>query len=222
MAGPVSDQAWPTGDGAGTPDLRVGVVAVQGAFMEHAAALREAARTADLPIEVVEVRRPAQAATCQGFVLPGGESTAIYKLLRSSGLFDDLHGRVRDGTPLLATCAGAILAASEGDAQVDRTDTELLGLMETAVDRNAFGRQKASFESPVHAEALGDDPFPGVFIRAPRFREVWGQAEPWARLPTGEIVGVEQDAILALSFHPELSSDTRIHERFLDRVAKQA
>lgn len=218
----MSDPAAPTEPDSQAPDLTVGVVAVQGAFIEHATALRQAAGAQGSLVEVVEVRRPDQAARCQGIVMPGGESTAIYKLLRSSGLFEELQTRVRDGTPLLATCAGAILAASQGDDQVQGTQTELLGLLDAAVDRNAFGRQRESFEGPVHADALGPEPFPGVFIRAPRFRELWGQAEPWARLTDDEIVGVRQGNVLALTFHPELSPDTRVHEHFLDRVAKQA
>ncbi len=218
----MSDQAAPTEPDGRAPDLTVGVVAVQGAFMEHATALRQAAGTQGASIEVVEVRRPAQAARCHGIVMPGGESTAIYKLLRSSGLFEELQSRVREGTPLLATCAGAILAASQGDDQVQGTDTELLGLLDAAVDRNAFGRQRESFEGPVHAEDLGPEPFPGVFIRAPRFRELWARAEPWARLADGEVVGARQGNVLALTFHPELSPDTRVHEHFLDRVSKRA
>lgn len=198
--------------------VKIGVIAVQGAFAEHASALRRAAEADGRQIEVLQVRRPSQAEACQGFVLPGGESTTIHKLLRSSGLFGHLQQRVGEGAPLLATCAGAILAAKEGDGQVEATGTELLGLMDTSVDRNAFGRQKESFEAPLSIEALGEPPFPGVFIRAPGFRSLGGQARPWARLPGGEVVGVEQGGVLALSFHPELSPDTRIHSYFLDKV----
>lgn len=167
--------------------------------------------------EVVQVRRPDQLADCDGLVLPGGESTTIEKLLDSAELRGPLTQSIREGTPTLATCAGAILLASDAGEEVDRTDTELLEVLDASIERNAFGRQRESFEGRVEAPAF-EEPFPGVFIRAPAFSKTWGQAEPWARLPDGEIVGVEQENVLALTFHPELSGDLRIHEHFLSRV----
>lgn len=192
---------------------RIGVVAMQGAFAEHERALDPLLDEG----EVVQVRDPEQVRRLDGFVLPGGESTAIDKGLDAARLREPLARRIEDGAPTLATCAGAILLASEGDEAVERTGTELLGALDASVERNAFGRQRESFEAPVQAPALDGDPFPGVFIRAPAFPETWGRAEPWARLPDGEVVGIEQDNVLALAFHPELSGDRRVHRHFLER-----
>lgn len=186
---------------------------MQGAFEEHQSVLEALLDEG----EVVQVRRPAQVDRLDGFVLPGGESTTIEKLLDASKLRQPLARRISEGAPTMATCAGTILLASQGDEQVEATDTELLGLLDASIERNAFGRQRESFEGSVESPALGDEPFPGVFIRAPAFQETWGNAEPWACLPTGELVGVEQGNVLALTFHPELSGDPRIHEHFLSR-----
>jgi 5'-phosphate synthase pdxT subunit len=189
------------------------VLAVQGAFAEHARVLEALLGHEG---EVVEVRRPEDIETADGFVLPGGESTTIEKLLDAGQLRAPLARRVDDGAPTLATCAGAILLASEGADEVDQSDTELIGALDASIERNAFGRQRESFEAEVDVAGL-DEPFPGVFIRAPAFRETWGRAEPWARLPNGRLVGVEQGNLLAASFHPELSGDPRVHRRFLAR-----
>lgn len=200
--------------------MQIGVLAVQGAFLEHAQVIERLLDEDGYEGTVTEVRRPEQARRLDGFVLPGGESTTIEKLLDSSGLRGTLEERVRAGAPVLATCAGAILLSSEGDEAVERTGTELMGLLDAEIERNAFGRQRESFEGAVQAKALGERPFPGVFIRAPAFRETWGDARPWAMLPDGEIVGVEEGNLLALTFHPELSGDDRVHRYFLDRVAQ--
>lgn len=212
--------------------VRIGVLAVQGAFQEHQATLEALLEAEDPAGEVVQVRRAEQAERCDGFVLPGGESTTIEKLLDSSGLRPVLTEAIEAGAPAMATCAGAILIASEGDEQVERTETQLLGLLDAEIERNAFGRQRESFEAEVDVEALGEAPFPGVFIRAPAFKRTWGQARPFARLPRNphdpdgrevpRLVGVEQGNILALTFHPELSGDPRIHRHFLDRVFERA
>lgn len=202
--------------------VKIGVLAVQGAFREHVAALERVLDAEGLEGRTVEVRTAEQARSCQGFVLPGGESTTIEKLLDAGELREALTARVDAGAPVLATCAGAILVASEGDEQVDRTGTQLMGLLDAEVERNAFGRQRESFEARVEVPALEGPDFPGVFIRAPAFAETWGTAEPWASLPDGSTVGVEQDDVLALAFHPELSGDDRIHRRFVERVQANA
>lgn len=196
--------------GWGVP--RIGVLAMQGAFEEHERVLSSLLDEDDA---IVQLRRPEQLEQLDGFVLPGGESTTIEKLLDASGLREPLARRIEEGAPTMATCAGAILLASEGGEQVERSDTQLVGALDASIERNAFGRQRESFEGAVESPALGPKPFPGVFIRAPAFKDTWGNATPWARLPDGEIVGVRQHAILALSFHPELSGDPRVHERFL-------
>lgn len=199
--------------------VEIGVLAVQGAFIEHEQVLERVLEDAGLKGEVFQIRRPEQVEACDGVVLPGGESTTIEKLLASSGVRGTLVEELSDGMPTLATCAGAILISSEGDEAVEKTDTELLGLLDAEIERNAFGRQRESFEGAVETEALDGDPFPGVFIRAPAFTATWGGATPWAHLPDGRTVGVEQGNLLALTFHPELSGDDRIHRYFVDRLA---
>ncbi len=202
--------------------VEIGVLAVQGAFAEHEASLERACDTLDLDVHVVQVRRPEQLARCDAIILPGGESTTMDKLLDSSGLRAPLTEAIRDGRPVLGTCAGAILLSSQGDGQVERTGTTLLGLMDTAVTRNAFGRQQESFEAPVELAGIEDAPFPGVFIRAPAFSKWWGEAKPWAKLANGEVVGIQQGNRWALAFHPELSPDPRIHAAFLEHVLAQS
>ena len=179
---------------------RVGVLALQGAFREHARALRAAGA------DVVEVRLPEQLDALDGLVIPGGESTTITKLAALYGLDDAIRGF--EG-PVFGTCAGMIL--------VDRSH---LGLADLEVDRNAYGRQVASFEADL--ELNGEErPFRGVFIRAPRVRDVGPGVEVLAELG-GEPVLLRQGRVLVAAFHPELTADTRVHERFLDLVREES
>jgi pyridoxal 5'-phosphate synthase pdxT subunit len=177
---------------------RVGVLALQGAFREHARALRAAGA------DVVEVRLPEQLDGLDGLVIPGGESTTITKLAALYGLDDAIRGF--EG-PVFGTCAGMIL--------VDRSH---LGLADLEVDRNAYGRQVASFEADL--ELNGEErPFRGVFIRAPRVRDVGPGVEVLAELD-GEPVLLRDGRVLVAAFHPELTDDSRIHERFLELVTE--
>jgi 5'-phosphate synthase pdxT subunit len=179
--------------------LRIGVLAVQGNFREHAAVLRR------LGTDVVEVRKPEQLEGLDGLVVPGGESTAMRRLMRIYGLEEPL------GTfagPLFGTCAGMILF-----------DRRHLDLMDVEVDRNAYGRQVASFEDDVELDGE-EAPLRGVFIRAPRLAETGPDVEVLGRLH-GEPVLVRQGRVLAASFHPELTEDTRVHERFLAMVREE-
>jgi 5'-phosphate synthase pdxT subunit len=146
-------------------------------------------------------------------IIPGGESTAISKLLSRNGLHDQIVRRASEGMPIMGTCAGCVLLAKEGDNEVHKTGTELLGLMDIAVDRNAFGRQRESFEASLEVEGL-DAPFPAVFIRAPVICRTWGKCQVLST-NAGRIVMGRQDNLIGLSFHPELSEDTRIHEMLL-------
>ena len=189
--------------------LRIGVLAVQGDVREHAAAL------ARLGADPVEVRRPEELAAVDGLVLPGGESTAIGRLVRLAGLERPL----RDfGGPMLGTCAGLILLAREAADGVP--GQPLLGLLDVAVRRNGYGRQVASFEADLELE--GDaEPLRGVFIRAPRITGRGPGVEVLAELD-GDPVLVREGRILAASFHPELTGDGRVHERFLDLVREES
>jgi 5'-phosphate synthase pdxT subunit len=175
---------------------RVGVLAVQGNFREHLAMLRR------LGVDAVEVRKPEQLEGLDGLVVPGGESTTFMRLMRLYGLDEAIRSFDR---PILGTCAGMIVL-----------DRDHLGLVDVEVDRNAYGRQVASFEADL--QLAGDDaPLRGVFIRAPRVRDHGPAVEVLAE-HDGEPVLLRQGRFLAASFHPELTEDTRVHELFLDSV----
>jgi len=196
--------------------VRVGVVGVQGDVSEHVDAMQRAIKEAGLAGEAVTVRRPPDLAKVDALTIPGGESTTISKLLVKFGLFDDIARRAHEGMPILGTCAGCILLAKEGDDQVSKTETKLLGLMDMAVDRNAFGRQRESFEGDITVSIL-DRPFHGVFIRAPEITRTWGACAPIGTLQ-GKIVLAHQGSLVGAAFHPELSGDLRIHKWFLSLV----
>jgi 5'-phosphate synthase pdxT subunit len=196
--------------------VRVGVVGVQGDVSEHVDAMQRAIKEAGLAGEAVTVRRPPDLAKVDALTIPGGESTTISKLLVKFGLFDDIVRRAHEGMPILGTCAGCILLAKEGDDQVSKTETKLLGLMDMAVDRNAFGRQRESFEGDITVSIL-DRPFHGVFIRAPEITRTWGACAPIGTLQ-GKIVLAHQGSLVGAAFHPELSGDLRIHKWFLSLV----
>ncbi len=194
--------------------LRIGVVAIQGDVREHISALGRASESLGIPVKAVSVRRERELDGLSGIILPGGESTTISKLLVRFGLDVAIRRMVRAGTPIMGTCAGAVLLASRGDEEVEKTGTKLLELMPYAVMRNSFGRQKDSFEADLDIVGL-DSPFHAVFIRAPLITDAWGDAEVLARF-RDDIVMVKSENRLALSFHPELTDDTRIHAMFLN------
>ena len=196
--------------------MRVGVVGVQGDVSEHVDAVKRAIDEAGLTGDAITVRRPPDLAKVDALTIPGGESTTISKLLVKFGLFDDIVRRAGEGMPILGTCAGCILLAKEGDEEVSKTETKLLGLMDMAVDRNAFGRQRESFEGEIQVSIL-DRPFHGVFIRAPEILRTWGTCEPIGRLQK-KIVLARQGNLVGAAFHPELSGDLRIHKWFLGLV----
>ena len=182
---------------------------MQGAVLEHIEML------AKLGANPLWVREPEELEMVSALVIPGGESTTISRLMLESRIF----GRVRElgegGLPILGTCAGLILLAKKGDAQVRKTEQKLLGLMDTKITRNAFGRQRESFE--IHLDIGEIKNFPCVFIRAPGIEEVYGKCEALARLEKF-IVAARQENLLAVSFHPELTEDARLHEYFLKEV----
>jgi pyridoxal 5'-phosphate synthase pdxT subunit len=180
--------------------MKIGVLALQGNFREHAAMLRR------LGADVVQVRLPEQLEGLDGLVIPGGESTAIIRLMRLYGLEEAVR---RFSRPILGTCAGMIL--------VDRAH---LGLADLEVDRNAYGRQVASFEADLELEGE-EQPLRGVFIRAPRVAE-WGQGVEVLAEHRGEPVLLRDGRILVASFHPELTDDPRVHERFLELVEEES
>ena len=180
--------------------MRIGVLAVQGNFREHAAMLRR------LGAEPVEVRKPEQLEGLDGLIIPGGESTAIMRLVRLYGLEDAIREFSR---PLFGTCAGMILL-----------DRNHLGVLDLEVARNAYGRQVASFEADLALDGE-ERPLRGIFIRAPRVGGVGAEVEVLAELD-GEPVLLREGRVLVASFHPELTDDTRVHERFLDLVREES
>lgn len=196
--------------------MKAGVIAVQGAAPEHVRALESALVELGKEGSVITVRRPQELEQVSCAVIPGGESTTISKLLLRSGLHDPIIKRAEEGMPVMGTCAGCVLLAKEGDGEVRKTGTELLGLMDMAVDRNAFGRQRESFEAPLEIKGMSA-PFPGVFIRGPAIRRVWGNCEVLSRYGD-KIIMVRQGNMLAMSFHPELSGDNRLHRALLEMV----
>ncbi len=177
--------------------------------------VRKAMREMSVPGHTVRVRRPADLEVVDALIIPGGESTTISRLLVKSDLFDRVVERAVDGMPLMGTCAGCILLAKEGDEEVASTETQLLGLMNMSVERNAFGGQRESFEATLEVRGVGS--VKGVFIRAPVIRKLWGSCRPLAQLED-LIVMARQGHLLALTFHPELSETTRLHEYFLSLV----
>ena len=187
---------------------RVGILALQGSFQEHADLVSVAGETPVL------IKLPRQLEGVHALIIPGGESTTIRKLMHRHGLdrkIVDLAGR---GLPIYGTCAGMIVLARE----IEGPDPPILALMDIVVRRNAFGRQRESFEERLSMPVLGPEPFDGVFIRAPRIRSVGAQINVLARRADGEVVAVEQGHLLASSFHPELTGDPRIHRYFLSRL----
>jgi 5'-phosphate synthase pdxT subunit len=192
---------------------RVGVLALQGDFREHLMVLRE------LGADAVPVRRESELDQVSGLVIPGGESSVMDKLSRLFGLADPLKARIASGMPVYGTCAGLIMLA---DTVLDAIEgQQSLGGLDIAVRRNAFGNQLDSFETDLVIPELGEPPMHAVFIRAPVVETVGPRAHALASLPDGRVVAVEQGNLLGTAFHPEVTSDYRFHERFLERVASR-
>lgn len=196
--------------------MKAGVVSVQGAFPEHINTFNRAFASLGIKGETVPIRRRKDLDGVDCLALPGGESTTISKLLKRFEIFQDLVEMGESGVPIMGTCAGLVLLSKGGDEQVRSTGTELLGLMDMRVKRNAFGRQRESFEANIEIEGL-TSPFPAIFIRAPVIEEVWGECRPLS-IYEGKIVMARQGNLLALSFHPELCSDTRLHEMLIGMI----
>ena len=187
----------------------IGVLALQGDFREHREVLER------LEVSVTEVRLPRDLAGLDGLILPGGESTTIVRLLGTSGLLDPLRSLARDGFPIWGTCAGMILLAK----RLDASGIPALEAMDIAVRRNAFGRQVDSFEADLSMPILGAPPFHAVFVRAPIIEQVGPGVEVLARLADGTPVAARQGRLLATAFHPELTSDLRLHRFFLQTAS---
>ena len=192
----------------GFSDLTIGVLALQGAFIEHVQMLQR------LGAHPREVRLPSDLDGLDGLIIPGGESTTIGKLLVHYDLLAPLRRLVDSGFPIYGTCAGTILLAKD----IGGLDQPLLATMDLVVERNAFGRQLQSFETDVKIAGLGDAPFRAIFIRAPAITSTGPGVDVLASLENGTIVAARQDSLLVSCFHPELTDDDRFHRAFLEQV----
>ena len=192
--------------------MRIGVLALQGAFIEHITAMQQ------LGVEAPPIRLPDELDNLDGLIIPGGESTSILHLMQSFCFMQPLRDLAKAGFPILGTCAGMICLAKE----VPDHHMEALAVMDIAVKRNSFGRQIDSFETDLPIRVLGDKPFPAVFIRAPLIARVDPKVEVVAVLPGGAVVACREENLLAVAFHPELTGDLRFHSYFLSVVTASA
>jgi 5'-phosphate synthase pdxT subunit len=191
--------------------MRVGVLALQGTFIEHIDSLRQ------LSVEAPPIRLLHELDTLDGLVIPGGESTTMLRLMESFGLIQPIREMARNGLPIWGTCAGMVLLAKD----VSNYEMETLGLMDAKVKRNAFGSQVDSFEADLEIPVVGEEPFHAVFIRAPIIEEAKTGVSILSRLADGTIVAVRQNRLLACAFHPEFTDDLRFHSYFLNMVSQK-
>ncbi|MEE9151606.1 MAG: pyridoxal 5'-phosphate synthase glutaminase subunit PdxT [Thermoplasmata archaeon] len=196
--------------------MKVGVIALQGAVSEHIEAVLRAIRELEIQGKVTPIRRVKQLEAVDGLIIPGGESTTISKLLDKFDMSQTIKEMAEKGMPIMGTCAGCILLAKEGDSEVEKSETKLLGLMDMKVKRNAFGRQRESFETKLDIKGF-DLPYKAVFIRAPAIESVWGGCTALASVE-GKILLARQENLLACAFHPELTDDMRIHGLLLEMI----
>jgi 5'-phosphate synthase pdxT subunit len=192
--------------------MKIGVLALQGAFAEHVAALRA------IGVEAVEVRLPEQLDDVDGLIIPGGESTTMRRLIARWGLREPILALAAEGKPVFGTCAGMIILSK----QIEGGEEPVLPLLDVTVERNAFGRQLDSFETELNVPLLGDTPVHAVFIRAPVIESVGPNVDVIASLEDGRIVAVRERNIIATSFHPELAGETRFHRLVATMAAEHA
>jgi 5'-phosphate synthase pdxT subunit len=192
-------------------DMKVGVLALQGTFIEHIGMLRQ------LGVEAPQVRLPHELDTLDGLIIPGGESTTILRLMESFELIQPVKEMARDGLAIWGTCAGMVLLANS----ISNYEMETLGLMDMKIRRNAFGSQIDSFEVDLEIPPVGEEPFHAFFIRAPVVKEAKPDVKVLSRLPDSTIVAARQNRLLACAFHPEFTDDLRFHSYFLNMVSQE-
>ncbi|MGA2670606.1 MAG: pyridoxal 5'-phosphate synthase glutaminase subunit PdxT [Dehalococcoidia bacterium] len=191
--------------------MKVGVLALQGTFIEHIGSLQQ------LDVEAPPIRLPRELDTLDGLIIPGGESTTMLRLMESFGLLQPIREMARDGLSIWGTCAGMILLAKS----VSNYQMETLGLMDVKIRRNAFGSQIDSFEADLDVPLVGEEPFHAIFIRAPVIEEAKPSVKILSRLPDSAIVAIRQNRLLACAFHPEFTDDLRFHKYFLNMVSQK-
>jgi 5'-phosphate synthase pdxT subunit len=195
--------------------LTIGVIGIQGAISEHLKTMKHALKVTNISGKVFVIKDKNDLKKIDAMILPGGESTTISRVLYRSDLYDIILNRIHDDNlPIMGTCAGCVILASE--VSNDEKEVNLLSVMDMKVQRNAFGRQKESFEYNIEIKGFSK-PYTAVFIRAPAIEKVWNNCEILASF-NKKIVMAKQNSFLALSFHPELTNDFRIHRLFLDMV----
>ncbi|RLF29411.1 MAG: pyridoxal 5'-phosphate synthase glutaminase subunit PdxT [Thermoplasmata archaeon] len=196
--------------------MLAGVLGVQGDVSEHVFSMKNALKEKNVDGRVVVVKQKKEIDNLDILIIPGGESTTISKILYKSGIYDRVVRRIEnDDLPIMGTCAGCVLLAKELTDNENEEEVRLLHAMDIKVERNAFGRQRESFEKKIEFKGF-DYPYNAVFIRAPIIRKTWGRCEILAKINKEMVVAVRQNRFLALSFHPELTNDVRIHKYFLD------
>ncbi len=195
---------------------RIGIIAIQGDVEEHVRAMEKALAERGEKGEVVKIKHQGIVKSCDAIIIPGGESTTIGRLMVREGILPEIKEAAEVGKPILGTCAGMVLLAKEGDEEVAKTRQPLLGLMDVKVKRNAFGRQRESFEVLLKM-SLFEEPFHAVFIRAPAIIKAAENVDVLATF-NDRVVAAKQRNIIALSFHPEFTEDSRIHHYFLENI----
>lgn len=196
--------------------MRIGVIAIQGNVEEHVNALENALCQANIEAQVIKIKHKGLIDSCDALILPGGESTTLGRLLKREGIADEIKTAALAGIPIMGTCAGLVLLAKYGDELVEKTGQPLLELMDIHVNRNAFGRQRESFETLIDFKGF-NKPFNAIFIRAPSITGCANDVEILSKY-NDSIVAARQNNILALAFHPELTDDFRIHYFFLKMI----
>jgi 5'-phosphate synthase pdxT subunit len=200
-------------------NIKVGVLGIQGDIEENILSTDEALKKLNLRGTVESVRYSESIAELDGLILPGGESTVIGSLLSIQGkVFQTIEKKIKEGMPVLGTCAGLIMLSKRTyDKVVGETKQKLFGMLDVVIERNAFGRQHESFEVDLKIPVLGNEPFRGIFIRSPIVNNVGESVTILTKL-NDKIVAVKQNNIIGTSFHPELSADRRLHELFIKDI----
>ncbi|MEM3383046.1 MAG: pyridoxal 5'-phosphate synthase glutaminase subunit PdxT [Nitrososphaerales archaeon] len=201
--------------------LRIGVLALQGDVSEHIDITNLTLREMGLEGEAIMVKRKNHLDEIHGLIIPGGESTTIGRMAERFGIITKIKEAALSGLPIFGTCSGLILMAKKvRDAKIGETNQPTLGLLDVEVVRNAFGRQRESFETNLIIPKIGKNPFPGVFIRAPAIASILSKEIEILATYEEKIVAVQQKNLIGITFHPELTDDIRLHELFIDTILK--
>lgn len=199
--------------------MNIGVIAIQGNIEEHIHTLSHAMKKEEINGRIIPIKHRGIIPECDGIVIPGGESTTLCRLMKKEGIDTELKNAAQKNKPILATCAGLIAIAKKGGKEAEQTNQELLGIIDLEVDRNAFGRQRESFETEVTINFL-KNPYNAIFIRAPKITRVGKDVETIATLNNNDIIAAKHKNTIALSFHPELTNDTRIHQHYIKLIKR--